>query len=110
MKTPLFILAIIFSVTQMFGGEMYVVKCKLDADVVAFVVDHAWDADIFVRVTSVGADAQANDFAWKIVNYKLNSTIRLYYTKNKNEADVKVFFSKSFHGWKKPNKFQGRLH
>jgi hypothetical protein len=111
MKRLFIIVAIIlFLSLPLFGGEMYVVKYKMDADVVVYLTDNGSDADLWVVVTDIGSYAKNHDHYWKFVNYKNSQTVKVYFTKYKREADIIVCYSRYFVGWKKSNKFQGRLH
>ena len=110
MKTLVFILILTFVSLPLFGGEIYVVKTKGDADVIVYLTEYSYEADIYVSITEVGTYAKKCDYYWMFVKYKLPSVIKVYYTQYKYEADVIVFFSTYNAGWKKSNVFNGRLH
>ena len=111
MKRTLTIIAVLLFISlPLFGGEIYVTKYKYDADVIVYVSNYSSEADLYVKVTNIGMYARDYDYYWKFVDYKLSSTIKVYYTRYKYEADVIVYFSEFTLGWKKSNKFHGRLH
>lgn len=110
MRTLILIFLITVLSLSAFGGEIFVVKTKADADVVVYVTQWAWDADLWVTPTDVSMYAQHNDHYWKFVNYKLPSVIKVYFTNTQKDADVIISYSENRGGWKKANKFQGRLH
>lgn len=110
MRTFLLVLLILVSSLPLYGGEIFVVRTKADADVVIYVTQDQFDAHLWVTPTDVSMYAQHNDHYWKFVNYKLPSVIKVYFTSSKKDADVIITYSEHHGGWQKANKFQGRLH
>lgn len=109
-KAVAFLVLVAAVVSQVVAADVYVVRYKMDADVVVYVTNNRQEADLYVATTTIGSYARQHDHYWRFVPYQLPSVIKVYFTTQRKEADVVVYYARSFLGWKRPNKFQHRLH
>lgn len=87
-----------------------VVTDQYDADVKAFEVQSAWDADIVVCVVDQ-YDEQGKDELWYFVDNQWDATTKLHWVDSEWDAELKVAFTDSVWdaGWKTNHNLQGRL-
>lgn len=99
---------------QAFSGNVFIVKHKSDADVVVYVTNNRYDnnLNLLVYVTRDKNEAKNCDEVWYRVNYSSEANIKIYFTKNKSEADIIVSYvsHKYEAGWRRANKFLMRLY
>ena len=87
-----------------------VITDQFDADVKAYKVQNAWDADIAVCVVDQ-FDEQGKDELWHYVDNQWDATSKVHWVDNEWDADLKVVFvdNQWDAGWQKSHNLQGRL-
>lgn len=110
MRLLTLIFALMLFSLPMFGGEFYIVKNKMDADVIVYIAEHQREAHIWITTTDVSMYAQHRDYYWKFVDYKLPSVIKVYFTNDVHEADLIIWYAEYALGWKKPHRLREKLH
>jgi len=112
MRRLTLILALTLISLPLLGGEIYVVNTKGDADVIVYVTNKRIDADLEVYRTQTAMYSRYRDDWWTFVNYKLSSTIKVYFTTIEIDADVVIIYTSNSwrSGWIGPrNKFRGKF-
>jgi len=104
------LLSLVLLSLRAFGGDMRIVKTKYEADVILYVTQHKYEADLHAKVTDIASQSRQYDHYFRFVRYQTQNVVKVYFTNIKYDADVIVYYGTYNLGWKKSNKFQGRLH
>lgn len=110
-KLMLSLVALVLAVPAM-AGKIYLNDNKFQATAKVYVTKNRGEAHLFVYIADNAGKAKGKDEVWFFVKNKGVADASVSYIKNKFQADIIVFFVKSAGqaGWKKTNKFRGRLH
>ena len=94
----------------LFGGNIYVQDRKYGA-IKVYVTDRKYDADLVVYVADYKSEARGKDEIWYFEKYKSSADAVICIVDYKSEADLKIYYAryKSEAGWRKSNKYVGRL-
>jgi len=83
--------------------KVFEVKYKNEADVVIFITQNLYDADLKVYVTQYPSDVNGFRGIWYFTKYEYDADLKIYYTKYRSEANLIIYLTKyrSDAGWRK---------
>lgn len=105
------VLLVLFSLS-VFAGSVHVTSKRGNGAINVYVVKNWHEADLLVYVTDNLHKAKGKDEIWYFDDKdSFQKAHKVYYVSNFHQADLRIYFVDQFHkaGWKKSNKYQGRL-
>ncbi|EQA34746.1 hypothetical protein LEP1GSC047_1222 [Leptospira inadai serovar Lyme str. 10] len=103
----------LFLTLPVFSGEIYVTDGHLQSpDLKVYFTKSKSDADIVVYVTKHRYDAKGKDEIWYYTKHSSDANAKVSVTSSKSSADLIAYITKykTDAGWKKSNRYRGRLN
>ena len=104
--TLLFLVLFVFCSASSLAQRVFVVKTNESADVTVYVSDYPLKVDLLVATVSSASQARHNIGRWYFDRTPYTADLRVKFTTNESEADLKICFVQlvTQTGWLNPGK------